>query len=319
MHVRQTIREDHQARIATHDEEAREEFDVLAGSLFRFFRGTALLFHRDMAGADAWMPSVLAAGDAHPENIGVVPDRDDVPVFGIDDYDEAAHAPFTWALERAATGFVVAAASEGGKGASEQRSIAEALVRGYAEAVAAYAVDATEAADEVRRDNAPPIIADLLDHAVRRSRAEYLTRKSLDETGAGFAPSEKIVPVSSRREEFQELVDRYTTTGHEARIAHAQRVVMASSGAFYGSVEHDGTSSIVRERSWNRDDVELADLSSAQWHDYARVCGQVLAQAHAMSDEAGRVGHDVEPAITEAMSPLDPVTDRRAARAPGPP
>ncbi|MEH3078285.1 MAG: DUF2252 family protein [Quadrisphaera sp.] len=219
IHVRQTIREDHQTRIATHDEEAREKFDKLAASPFSFFRGTALLFYRDMAGEDPWMPTVLSAGDVHPDNFGVVPNRDDVPVFGIDDYDEAAYAPFTWDLKRGATGFMVAAESEGGKGATRQRSTAEAFVRGYADAMRAYAADATEAFDEMRRDNAPPLIAALLDHAVRGSRAAYLTSRYLDA--------------------------------------------------------------------------------------YARVCGRVLANLHARSDEAGRVDHDVEPEILAAMAPLD--------------
>lgn len=35
IHVRQTIREDHATRIATHNEEAREKFEKLAGSVFR--------------------------------------------------------------------------------------------------------------------------------------------------------------------------------------------------------------------------------------------------------------------------------------------
>lgn len=96
MHVRQTIREDHQLRIARHNEEAFEKFDKLAGSRFSFFRGTALLFYRDMAGEDAWMPTVLAAGNIHPENFGVMPNADNVPIFGINDYDEVFYAPFTW-------------------------------------------------------------------------------------------------------------------------------------------------------------------------------------------------------------------------------
>lgn len=401
IHVRQTIREDHQTRIATHDEEAREKFTKLAASPFMFFRGTALLFYRDMAGEDPWMPTVLSAGDVHPDNFGVVPNRDDVPVFGIDDYDEAAYAPFTWDLKRGATGFMVAAESEGAKGcrsAGHQRSVAEVFVRGYSDAVREYAADSSEAFDELRRDNAPPLVAALLDHAVRGSRAEYLTRKYLDATGRRFAPSKKIVPVTSRLEEFQELVDRYVRENaievppradgmrvkdvavrkgqgtaslglaryyllvggdapdgtddlllevkqarrsalaglvppsdispddhedhadpsiggddadggaaarHGARIAHAQRVAMVNGGVFYGSVQHDGDSYLVRERSWYRDGVELGSLSAREWHDYARVCGRVLANLHARSDEAGRVDHDVEPEILSAMAPLD--------------
>lgn len=61
VHVRQTIREDHDTRIATLNEETEAKFNKLAGSVFSFFRGTALRFHRDMV--------------------------------GVNDYDEAAYAP----------------------------------------------------------------------------------------------------------------------------------------------------------------------------------------------------------------------------------
>jgi uncharacterized protein (DUF2252 family) len=383
IHVRQTIREDHQTRIATGNEEAQEKFDKLAGSVFSFFRGTALLFYRDMVGEDPWMPTVLVAGDVHPENFGVVPNRDDVPVFGVNDYDEATYAPFTWDLKRGATAMMLGAGSEGGKGRKKQRSIAEAFVLGYTDAIGTYSADGTETTDELRQDNAPEIIATLIHHATSSSRSEYLTGKYLDATGQRFAPSKKIVPISNRHDEFQDLIDRYvressiqvparaagmkvkdvaerkgqgtaslgltryyvliqgphadtaddvlleikrarrsaltglvpasdftyadadpdtdTLEHHGARVAHAHHVAMVNAGVFYGSVVHEGHSFLVRERAWYRDDVDLRDLSTADWHQYARVCGRVLARTHAMSDEDGKIDHDVEPAITSAI------------------
>jgi hypothetical protein len=50
LHVRRTLREDHQFRIRNRPEGAEEKFDKLAKSLFKFFRGTALLYYRDYAG-----------------------------------------------------------------------------------------------------------------------------------------------------------------------------------------------------------------------------------------------------------------------------
>lgn len=103
LHVRQTLREDHQFRIANRSEDAETKFDKLAGSLFSFFRGTSLLFYRDMAGEAARMPTVLALGDVHPENFDVMPNSDNVPIFAANDFDEAYFAPFpaTAATERA--------------------------------------------------------------------------------------------------------------------------------------------------------------------------------------------------------------------------
>jgi uncharacterized protein (DUF2252 family) len=391
IHVRQTIREDHETRIATRNEETQEKFEKLAGSVFSFFRGTALLFYRDMVGEDAWMPTVLAAGDVHPENFGVVPNRDDVPVFGINDYDEAAYAPFTWDLKRGATAMMLAAGAKGGKGKKKQRSIAAEFVRGYADAIGSYAAEETETGDELRGDNAPDVVTELIADATSGSRSAYLAQKYLDETRQRFAPSRKIVPISARREEFQDLIDRYvresnihvparapgmkvkdvaerkrqgtaslgltryyvlvegpdadgsddvlleikrarrsaltglvpasdvhtadTDAGgddgeegaghHGARVAHAHQVAMVNPGVFYGSLTHEGSAFLVRERSWYRDDVDLDDLSTADWHQYARVCGRVLARAHALSDEHGKVNHDVEPAITSAIGAVE--------------
>jgi uncharacterized protein (DUF2252 family) len=209
IHVRQTIREDHQLRIARHDEEAVEKFDKLAGSRFSFFRGTALLFYRDMVGEDPWMPTVLAAGDIHPENFGVMPNADNVPIFGIDDYDEVFYAPFTWDLKRGATGFMIAADEIGGYGRHKRRVIAESFVRGYSEKIGAFASEQTENVGDLRRDNSPELVADLIDHATSRGRAAWLAKKYYDEHKRGFKASKKLVPVSSRRDEFQQVIDRY--------------------------------------------------------------------------------------------------------------
>ena len=43
-----------------------------------------------------------------------------------------------------------------------------------------------------------------------------------------------------------------------------------------------------RERAPFRDDVDLEELSKAGWDEYAAICGEALAHAHALSDETGR-------------------------------
>ena len=208
-HVRQTVREDHEVRIANKSEDAQAKFDKLAGSLFSFFRGTCLLFYRDLAGEDAWMPTVLTLGDVHPENFGVMPSTDNVPIFGVNDFDEAFYAPFTWDLKRGAVGFMVAAEEEGGHGPKKQVAISREFVRGYVQAMEEYAVAATERDEQLRRDNAPALIADLIEDAVEEGRAAWLSRKYLDEYGRGFRADDEHVPVSARREEFQTVLEGF--------------------------------------------------------------------------------------------------------------
>src|SRR6056297_3440550 len=49
-HVRATLREDHKSRIEQRAHGAEVKFDKLCENRFDFFRGTALLFYRDMLG-----------------------------------------------------------------------------------------------------------------------------------------------------------------------------------------------------------------------------------------------------------------------------
>jgi len=207
LHIRQTLREDHQTRIAQWSEEAEKKFDKLANSVFHFFRGTALLFYRDMVGEDAWMPTVLVLGDVHPGNFGVMPNADNVPIFAVNDFDEAYYAPFTWDLKRGAVGFMLAAETAGGYGRKKRRKIAARFLQGYVSGIRRYAEDATEKKHEVRADNAPRLIRELIEDALE-DRSEWLQDDYLDEYRRGFRSNEELVPISSRRDEFQELVNR---------------------------------------------------------------------------------------------------------------
>ncbi|MCM0620776.1 DUF2252 domain-containing protein [Nocardioides bruguierae] len=380
IHVRQTIREDHETRIARPNSDAREKFAKLHDSVFSFFRGTSLLFYRDLAGEDALMPTVLTLGDVHPENFGVMPSADDVPIFGVNDFDEAFYAPFTWDLKRGAVGFMIAAEAEGGMDADKQRRVAEEFVRGYVDAMRRYATDATEQQGQMRQDNAPKVIRQLIEDKTEEGRDAWLARKYHDEQRRRFRADDEHVPISSRTEEFQalfeqfiadndiELPDRalsgetgalkvkdvcqrlgqgtaslglpryylllegpaadgsddliiefkqarrsalaglappseYVMDGSAERITHAQGVHLVRGDRFYGAIELDGKSFMVRERAPYRGDIDLDDLSKKEWRKYARTCGASLAQSHALSDEAGLVDHDVEPDVLEAIEP----------------
>lgn len=371
-HVRQCLREDHETRIAQHSDDARIKFNELSDSMFSFFRGTALLFYRDMAGDDAWMPTVLTLGDVHPENFGIMPNVNNVPIFSVNDFDEAYYAPFTWDLKRGAVGFMIAAEEEGGLGRKKQYKIARCFVRGYIKGMRRLAREGTEQEDEMRVDNAPELIADLIRDSMTE-RAAWLADGYLNEQKTGFASNDDLVPISHRREEFQKITDRlikdnnidvparagtmrvkdaalrrgqgtgslglnryyiliegprcdgsddliieYKQARRSAlsglvppsafqqdsqgdRIAHAQQVQLVRGDVFYASIEFDGLSYLSRERAPFRDNIDLDELSKSEWKDYAGICGRVLAGVHALSDDAGNVDYDIEPAIMSSM------------------
>jgi uncharacterized protein (DUF2252 family) len=168
-----------------------------------------------MAGEDAAMPTVFALGDVHPGNFGVMPSADNVPIFGVNDFDEAHYAPFTWDLKRGAVGFLLAAEEEGGHGPSRQRAIARRFLRGYVDAIGGFARDGTEDGHQVRPDNAPELIRRLFDDA-SQGRRSWLAEDYHDEYGRGFRADEELVPTTSRRAEFQSLVDRLVSDGDVA-------------------------------------------------------------------------------------------------------
>lgn len=204
-HVRSTIIEDHAVRIDQKAEGAAEKFDILADSLFSFFRGASLLFHRDMAGDDHRMPTVLCLGDVHPGNFGIMPNADDVPIFGVNDFDDVIYAPFVWDLKRGATGFMIGAEEIGGLGRKDARKVAKAFLKGYRDGMHEFAEHGVELLSEIREDNCPKIIRQLFSKA-GRSRATWLRKRYLDPEGNGFRANEELTPVSSRIGEFQDLV-----------------------------------------------------------------------------------------------------------------
>ncbi|WPY96732.1 DUF2252 family protein (plasmid) [Limimaricola variabilis] len=239
LHVRDTIIEDHATRIASAAQGAREKFDKLAGSRFAFFRGTSLLFHRDMAGEDARMPTVLLLGDVHPGNFGIMPNADNVPIFGVNDFDDVAYGPFTWDLKRGAVGFMLAAEEMGGHKRKRSRKIARCFVAGYLGAMRRYAARGTEDDEELRADNSPKIIRALFEEA-RKPRAEWLSDRYLDETGRGFRANEELTPVSRRVPEFQEQIDRLAQGERVARSRRAEGLTVKDVAIRHGQ----GTASL---------------------------------------------------------------------------
>ncbi|SDK23517.1 Uncharacterized conserved protein, DUF2252 family [Catalinimonas alkaloidigena] len=222
LHIRQTLREDHQFRIHNRPEGAQAKFDKLATSPFIFFRGTALLYYRDYAGMDAHLPYVFTIGDVHPENFGVMPNENGAPIFGVNDFDEAFVAPFSWDVKRGATGFFLAARGNGFS-KKKARKIVRAFVNGYLAGLQSFAQDDREKWHQYRIDNSPPMIRKLLKKSIS-DRTKFLS-KWVDLDKGEFLPSEEIVPWSKHVQKFQRIINKYkkeNNIGNGARGGHFQ-------------------------------------------------------------------------------------------------
>lgn len=206
LYIRRTLREDHTRRIKNSPEDTKQKFDKLAGSYFSFFRGTALLYYRDYAGIDADLPVVFTIGDIHPENFGVMPNQDNVPFFGVNDFDEAHFAPFTYDVRRGAVGFYLAAHEEGFS-KKHCKKFARCFVRGYRDGLKEFAKDDREKYFQYRIDNSPKLIKKLLEDSLTE-RKEFLKEK-INLKKKKFKITDEIVPYSQHCAEFQKVVDKY--------------------------------------------------------------------------------------------------------------
>ncbi|MBD3943000.1 DUF2252 domain-containing protein [Microbacterium sp. NEAU-LLC] len=108
----------------------------MAESAFAFFRGTAALMAADLANSAGTDLLVGSCGDAHVSNFGLYASPQRTLVFDLNDFDEAAWAPWEWDVKRLVTSIVIA-----GQASSRDemvvRDAALAAVRTYARSLRA--------------------------------------------------------------------------------------------------------------------------------------------------------------------------------------
>lgn len=108
--------------------------DRMSQSPFTFYRGTAALMAADLAADANSGVHVASCGDAHVSNFGFYASPQRSLVFDLNDFDEAAWAPWEWDLKRLVTSVVIA-----GQASSRDQSVTEraaiATVRAYASAL----------------------------------------------------------------------------------------------------------------------------------------------------------------------------------------
>jgi hypothetical protein len=133
----------------------------MAKSLFSFLRAT---FYRwvqiwpEICAESHIAPGILSVGDLHVENFGTWRDSDGRLVWGINDFDEADHHPYTLDLVRLATSALLAAREH--RLAMHPRDAIGAILDGYR--------------DSMQKDGRPFVLAE--DHSWLRQIAESSLR-----------------------------------------------------------------------------------------------------------------------------------------------
>ncbi len=83
----------------------------MSQSPFAFYRGTAAIMAADLAGEPTTGILVPSCGDAHVANFGFYASPQRTLVFDLNDFDEAAWAPWEWDLKRLIASVVIAGQS----------------------------------------------------------------------------------------------------------------------------------------------------------------------------------------------------------------
>lgn len=110
----------------------------MAASAFAFYRGTAALMAADLARSPSTDLLVGSCGDAHVSNFGLYGSPQRTLVFDLNDFDEAAWAPWEWDVKRLVTSIVIAGQSTSRDDAVVQDAALSA-VRTYARSLRAGA------------------------------------------------------------------------------------------------------------------------------------------------------------------------------------
>ena len=223
----------------------RVRFRKMAADPWAFYRGSACLFYRDMAGvADRWTAGragrVWIQGDLHAENFGTYMDGDGVLVFDVNDFDEAYLGPFTWDLRR----FVASLALMGWRKALPGHvvdGLCATYLRAYVEQVR-YFVDSDRDHEwALRLDNATGAVRTALQQAQLSTRIDLLDRLTVVEDYQrrfGQGPGARELGRRERRR-VERAYDSYLSTIPESKrsgsITYTLKDVVAASGFGIGS------------------------------------------------------------------------------------
>jgi uncharacterized protein (DUF2252 family) len=162
----------------------------MLASPFAFYRGTAAIMAADLA-ADAGTITtgidVISCGDAHLSNFGLFASPQRTIVFDLNDFDEAASAPWEWDVKRLVTSVVIGA-REAGLDEKSMRRAALATASAYREGLRdMMKIDALERyytridTDELHPElnsNAQKILDKATRQARRRTSRHYLEKIS---------------------------------------------------------------------------------------------------------------------------------------------
>jgi uncharacterized protein (DUF2252 family) len=160
-------------------ERLRHKFELMRADPYAFYRGTCHVFYGSLPRHTVLeaAPALLVCGDLHLENFGAYKGDNRLGYFDLNDFDEAALAPFTLDLLRFVTSIHVAA-----RHLHLSARQAEALGGLFLDRYRHWINDGK--ARWLERSTAEGLVRDLLGGVIKRTRRQLLKARTV-RTGAG--------------------------------------------------------------------------------------------------------------------------------------
>lgn len=185
---------------------------------FTFYRGTAAIMAADLAQAPSTGLHVPSCGDAHISNFGFYATPQRTLTFDLNDFDEAAWAPWEWDLKRLVTSIVIAGRA-GSRDDDSIRAAALGAVRAYAVALRAAAESSPvkryfthfdpEAGLDQWGQESQAVLLSAIAHARKRT-GDRATKKLTESTADGRLVFSDAAPTMTRLEpEVEEIARDY--------------------------------------------------------------------------------------------------------------
>jgi uncharacterized protein (DUF2252 family) len=210
--VAQSILDDNRGR---EPERLRRKFRLLRADPYAFYRGTSPLFHRNLPrnAVLAAAPALLVCGDLHLENFGAYKGDNRLAYFDLNDFDEAALAPFTLDLLRF-VGSIHVAASHLRLSTRQAEGLGSLFLDRYRQ----WILDGK--ARWLERSTAEGMVRDLLTGVIKRTRRQLLKARTV-RAGAGrrLRLSERALPIAKEeRARLTSVMERFGAARGEPRF-----------------------------------------------------------------------------------------------------
>jgi len=211
------------------------KYEALRAGPFPFLRGTCHLFYEDLPDLRLLRKAPLTwiCGDLHLENIGTYEGGNGLVYFDVTDFEEAALAPCTLELVRAATSLLVA-----GKAAGLSAKAARRLGRSYLDEYARCLAAGKPL--WIDRDAAQALVAKLFTSVAKRRRPQFIAGRTVLRKGRRVLDTkgDKALPASkAQREKVLAFMKKFIAAQDDLRAFRAVDVARRIAGTASLGVE----------------------------------------------------------------------------------